>query len=72
MNGIFTMRFVLVGLGVVLGIALLANGNVVIGGLILVMSAVRFAMVLKLRERRRAFEQRREQFRQRRGERFSR
>ena len=72
MNGIFTMRFVLVGLGVVLGIALLANGNVVIGGLILVMSAVRFAMVLKLRERRHAFEQRREQFRQRRGERFSR
>lgn len=72
MNGIFTMRYVLVALGVVLGIALLANGNVVIGGLVLVMSVLRLAMIVKLHGRRREFERRREEFRARRRERFSR
>ena len=76
MNGIFAMRYVLIGLGGVLGIALLASGNVLIGGLVLAMSAMRLVMVVKLHERRRTFEQRREQrreqFRQRRAQRFSR
>ena len=65
------MRAVLVGLGVLLGVVLIANGNVVIGGLVLVMACVRAVMVFRWHHRRQAFLERRAAFRARRRDRFS-
>ena len=49
------LRWVLVALGIVLGGVLIAHGNVVIGGLVLVMAVIRGFLFLQWQRRRRAF-----------------
>lgn len=58
MNGIVIVRFILVAVGLTLGIVLIARGNVLIGGLICVLSIARFAMFVSMRKRRREFRER--------------
>lgn len=48
------LRFVIIGLGAALGIALIARGNVLIGGIVLVLAVARIAMVATRMHRRRA------------------
>ena len=59
------LRLVLVGLGVVLGVFLVAQGAVVVGGLVLVMAAVRLAMVVRFGQLRHERMARRDEFRDR-------
>ena len=70
-HGFLLVRGVLVGLGALLGVVLLAQGYVVIGGILLVMAALRVVMMVQLRRRRAWRMARREQFaarmRERRG-----
>jgi predicted lipid-binding transport protein (Tim44 family) len=65
------MRGLLVALGALLGIVLLTQGFVVIGGILLVMAVVRVVMIVRMRKFRAQRLERRQQFvaqmRQRRG-----
>jgi Flp pilus assembly protein TadB len=58
-SGLRWLRLVIVGLGLVLGLVLLARGNLLVGGLVTVLAALRLVMVVKLERRRRAFAARR-------------
>jgi hypothetical protein len=58
------VRYVLIGLGAALGVALLVRGNLLIGGLILSMAVLRLLMVLDFHRRRRQFVAHREQVRE--------
>ena len=64
MKTALTLRFVMIGLSAVLGVALLAQGNVLIGGLLVVLAVVRAAMVFSRLRRRRELTKR-AMFRQR-------
>lgn len=59
------LRVILIGLGVALGVALLVHGNVIFGGLILAMAAMRAVMVVRMRSLRGQRLARREEIRQR-------
>lgn len=61
-QGMLAIRGVLVGLGALLGIVLLAQGFVVIGGILLVMAVLRVVMLVKMRRRRAVMMQRRQAF----------
>ncbi len=52
------LRFVIIGLGAVLGIALIARGNVLIGGILCALAVARLAMVATRMHRRRAIVER--------------
>ena len=54
-SSLHTLRWVIAGVGVVLGVVLLAGGSVVIGGLILVLAGLRIALLLGLGRQRRQF-----------------
>jgi hypothetical protein len=56
----FAMRWVLIGLSLALSIALIARGDVLIGGLLAALAVGRMAVFMRM-------QQRREQFRARRG-----
>lgn len=58
-------RYVLIGLGALLGVLLVAQGAVLIGAVLLVMAAVRLAMVLRFRSLRGERLARREELRER-------
>ena len=64
-RGMIGLRVVLVALGAALGIVLLSQGYVVIGGLILAMAVVRGVLVLKWRSRMTERQARRQAFRAR-------
>jgi hypothetical protein len=64
MRTALVLRFVLIGLGAALGVALIVHGNVVIGGLICAMAIVRLVMVLSMRGRRHQLMARRQARRQ--------
>lgn len=51
-RGLLGLRMVLVGLGALLGAVLLAQGFVVIGGILLVMAVLRVVVLVKMRSRR--------------------
>jgi hypothetical protein len=59
-----TIRIIISVLGVVLGLALIANGAVLIGCLIIAMAILRVVLVFNRRQR---WQARRQQFQQRRG-----
>ncbi|HZP31563.1 MAG TPA: hypothetical protein VFC99_21600 [Acidimicrobiia bacterium] len=59
LRNIWTIRWVLMGLSVLLAIALLASGAVLIGVLLLAIVAVRVTMMVMWQRRRREFRQRR-------------
>ena len=52
MHGFMVVRGLLIALGATLGIVLLTRGLVVIGGILLVMAALRVVMMVQLRRRR--------------------
>ena len=52
MESFMKWRWVLLGLSVLLAVVLIANGNVLIGGLIGVMAVVRITMFSKMSKRR--------------------
>ena len=52
MESFWKWRWVMVGLGAVLAVVLIANGNIVVGGLIGAMAVVRIVMFSKLQRRR--------------------
>ena len=58
MESIMRIRWVLVGLMLLLAVALVANGNWVIGGLIGVIAVLRVVMMTKIRRRRREWDRR--------------
>ena len=55
MTSVWWLRWVLVAIGAALGVILIARGNVLIGGLILVMALARAAVLVALRKRRATF-----------------
>ena len=65
MNGIFILRFVIVGLALALAAVLIARGNVLVGSLIGVLALARVGLFLMYMRRRKEFrarmQQRREQ-----------
>jgi len=61
-KGLLVVRGLLVGLGAMLGIVLLAQGYVVIGGVLVVMATLRVVMMVQLRRQRAWRMARREQF----------
>ena len=67
MNGMWTMRWVLLALAALLAGALLWRGNVVIGGILGVIVAVRAVFLVQLHRRRTELRQR---FQERRAGRF--
>jgi len=67
MNGMWTFRWVLLGLAALLAAALLWRGNVVIGGILGVIVVVRAVFLVQMHRRRAAFRQR---FQERRAGRF--
>ena len=68
-HGLLGLRVVLVGLGALLGAVLLAQGFVVIGGILLVMAALRVMMLVQMQRRRSVMMQRRAAFAERRRQR---
>ncbi len=52
MRTALVLRFVLIALGAALGVALIVNGNVVIGGILCAMAVMRLAMIVSMRGRR--------------------
>jgi predicted lipid-binding transport protein (Tim44 family) len=60
-GGFLAMRGVLVGLGVLLGVLLVSRGAVIIGGILLVMAALRIVMLVQMHRRREMRRERREQ-----------
>jgi Na+-driven multidrug efflux pump len=49
------MRYVIVGLALVLAVVLILNGNLLIGGLVGAMAVMRAVMVTRIQQRRRQF-----------------
>ncbi len=58
MRSLMWMRWVLVGLSLLLAAAFVARGNFVIGGLLAAMGVTRFVMITKTQQRRRELRQR--------------
>jgi len=56
------MRVALIGLGALLGLALLASGNALIGGLLLVMAVLRGVMAFRFHQQREWRQARRQAF----------
>jgi hypothetical protein len=54
MRSMWWLRFLIVGLGAALGVALLVNGNPLIGAIVHALAVTRLVMVLGMRRRRRA------------------
>jgi len=52
---VWWLRWLIVALGVALGVVLIARSNVLLGGLILVMALSRAAILVAVRKRRAAF-----------------
>ena len=55
MSSIWWLRWVVVAIGVTLGVILIARHNVLVGALILVMAVSRAAILVAIRRRRSAF-----------------
>jgi len=53
------MRWIMVALTSVLAVVLIARGNVVIGGLLAVLSVMRVALLVRVQQRRERFRRRR-------------
>jgi hypothetical protein len=58
MSSLLWLRWVLVGLGALLGLVLLAYGNVLVGVLLLAITAVRVAVLITVQRRRSEWMQR--------------
>jgi hypothetical protein len=61
MVSMLAMRWVLVALSLALSIALIARGNVLIGGLLGVLALGRMMMFMRMQQRRAQFRERRRQ-----------
>jgi Flp pilus assembly protein TadB len=58
MQTLWRIRWLILGLSFLLGIAVIASGAVVIGGIILLLCVTRLVMFRTMQRRRREFEQR--------------
>lgn len=61
-HGFLIVRGLLIAFGALLGIVLVTQGYVVIGGILLVMAVLRVVMFVQIRRRRAMWMARREQF----------
>jgi len=52
-SGVPWLRLAIVGLSLVLGVVLLVNGNIVVGGLFTVLACLRLVVLLRMQRRRR-------------------
>ena len=61
MTFVLGIRWILVGLSLALSIALIARGDVLIGGLLGALAVVRMVMFVRIQQRREEFRRRRDQ-----------